>query len=572
MARMLPTVIDTHVRSPGEREVFERLRSDPGTKDWVVLHSLDIAQHRRQVSGEADFVVIIPERGVLVLEVKASESLHRNDEGWWFGRASEPDRRGPFKQASEAMHSLRGLVTRQAPELSGVVFWSAVIFTHVEFKSRSVEWHPWQVIDAPAFRRTPISDLLLHVIDSGRRHLAQTPQGRWFDTTARVPSPHHVNLLVDIFRPAFEFFEPRSTRAARQDDEVKHFTREQFAALDHMMANDRVLFTGPAGTGKTLLAIEATRRAAQQGRRTLFLCFNNLLGRWLEGQTEDLRPSVVTRTIHAHMLHASRKSAPRDPDPAFWMDELPAAAIETLLEDQSVPFDELVIDEAQDMMRPAMLDFLDLSVVGGLSAGRWRMFGDFERQAIFAKEGQTSDVLEQRSHPLVRYGLRENCRNTPRIAEYAMQLGGLDPGYATIRRPDDRVEPDVRFYADATEQERLLCEALGALYENGYRGADIIVLSPKARDSAAVLLRTRPWSDRLAPAGDRSGMIPFTTVHAFKGCEAPAVVITDIESFGAYEQSLFYIGVTRALHRLTILISADAKNEVARLLLGGRHA
>ena len=31
-----------------------------GTEGWIVLHSLAIAEHVRQVEGEADFVVIVP--------------------------------------------------------------------------------------------------------------------------------------------------------------------------------------------------------------------------------------------------------------------------------------------------------------------------------------------------------------------------------------------------------------------------------------------------------------------------------------------------------------------------------
>ena len=45
-------------------------------------------------------------------------------------------------------------------------------------------------------------------------------------------------------------------------------------------------------------------------------------------------------------------------------------------------FDELIIDETQDVMRPSYLVFLALSLRGGLASGRWRLFGDFEKQNI----------------------------------------------------------------------------------------------------------------------------------------------------------------------------------------------
>src|SRR5437879_1291692 len=105
MALMIPPSIASDA-SPGEREVFRRLEAAPSSDDWIVLHSLDIARHRRQVVGELDFVIIIPALGVLCLEIKACARLRRSGGTWYYGSNPEPDYRGPFKQAAEGMHSL----------------------------------------------------------------------------------------------------------------------------------------------------------------------------------------------------------------------------------------------------------------------------------------------------------------------------------------------------------------------------------------------------------------------------------------------------------------------------------
>lgn len=65
MSIMYPPQIYSGTKSLGEIEIFNRLQSDPDTKDWIVLHSLDMAEHRSQISGEIDFVVIIPDKGIL---------------------------------------------------------------------------------------------------------------------------------------------------------------------------------------------------------------------------------------------------------------------------------------------------------------------------------------------------------------------------------------------------------------------------------------------------------------------------------------------------------------------------
>ncbi|MEZ4503573.1 MAG: NERD domain-containing protein [Dehalococcoidia bacterium] len=569
MARMLPAVISSGVPSPGEREVFTRLANDPSTADWVVLHSLDLAEHRRQVSGEADFVVIIPGQGVVVLEVKACESLSRDDRGWYYGRSTEPDARGPFRQAADAMHSLRTVVVRNAPHLDRVVFCSAVLFTYVPFRVRSPEWHAWQVIDGPAFRSRPLGQLLTGVIDAARRHLAATPSAKWFEPRSSSPTSTEVARLVEVLRPSFEFFETRRGRSERLDEEVKHYTQEQFAALDRMATNDRVLFAGPAGTGKTLLAIEAARREAAAGRHTLLVCFNRLLGQSLERQTADLPPLVETRTLHAEMLRVAGCEVPADADIAFWNGALPEAAVNARLAGDSDQYDSLVVDEAQDVARPAFLDFLDLSLRGGLAAGRWRIFGDFERQAIFSAASDPVSALTARSPGLARYELRENCRNTPRISAHASQLGGLVPPYSRVLRPDDRVEPRVVFYDSDREQDEQLRAELERLYDAGYQGHDIVVLAPTA-SGAAARVRSSPWAERLSPIERVGrGQIAYTTIHAFKGLEANAVVLTDIDSFDDRAQSLFYVGATRSLHRLTMLISRHAEDAVIRALLEG---
>ena len=79
MARMIPPQIPIDCKSPGEREIFNRLKQDPATSNWIALHSLDVAEHVTQIWGEIDFVVVVPYKGVLCLEVKACNKLIRND-------------------------------------------------------------------------------------------------------------------------------------------------------------------------------------------------------------------------------------------------------------------------------------------------------------------------------------------------------------------------------------------------------------------------------------------------------------------------------------------------------------
>ena len=51
--------------------------------------------------------------------------------------------------------------------------------------------------------------------------------------------------------------------------------------------NPRCLIEGAAGTGKTVLALEYSRRQVKKGNKVLLLCFNRLLGEWFESSVSS---------------------------------------------------------------------------------------------------------------------------------------------------------------------------------------------------------------------------------------------------------------------------------------------
>ena len=130
----------------------------------------------------------------------------------------------------------------------------------------------------------------------------------------------------------------------------------------------RVLFTGPAGSGKTFLAREAARRAAARGQSVRLLCFNALLGDSLKAGTADL-PQVQASTLHASMLRLTSLEPPASPSDGWWSGMLVDAALGALLDDPGQAADILIVDEAQDLCRHPYLDVMDLMVEGGLPGG-----------------------------------------------------------------------------------------------------------------------------------------------------------------------------------------------------------
>ena len=105
MARLIPDFIHKDA-PPGEKQIFSTLRNSRRGSDWIVLHSLNLPRHLRQNAGEIDFLILVPGKGILILEVKSHQRIRR-EKGLWYLGNDPPTQRGPFEQASLAMHSLK---------------------------------------------------------------------------------------------------------------------------------------------------------------------------------------------------------------------------------------------------------------------------------------------------------------------------------------------------------------------------------------------------------------------------------------------------------------------------------
>lgn len=549
---------------PGESALFAELASSPATDDWIVLHSLAIAQHIRQVEGEADFVVLIPNEGVLVVEVKSHRSLQVLDDGRWKLGTSAPTTRSPFQQAREAMYSIRNHAIQRWPDARQVPFGFAVWFTHLRTAGKvpaSPEWHTWQLLDRDD--RDDAATALKETMQASRTHLESRVPGTSVGATNF--SKQRSQVLADTLRPRFELVVSQNDARKQRSSDLIAYLDEQYEALDAMAANTGVLFTGPAGSGKTLLALEATRREVAKGGRGQLLCFNSLLGSQLRSAVAGLA-EVQAGTIHQAMLEVSQISIPRDASARFWDRELPEIAVDNLLSSNHETFDFLVIDEFQDLAHGPFLDFVDLLVDGGLRHGRILLFADFDGQRIFG--GQDETELRSRRPTVASYRLTANCRNLPRIGYLVNTFSGLEPGYQRFRRPDDGVDPEFRSYSDESQQSDLLADAIRALKAEGYDLGEITVLSVRTMNSTADRTDDSWLRQILAPATGskpRPGSVPYSTIHAFKGLESPAIVLTDLAAHNVPNlESLLYVGMTRATDRLVALIESGTLQNMLR--------
>ncbi len=587
MARMVPPQV--LARTPlGEQYLYLKLRDDPATKDWVVFHSFDIRRHVTRTEGEADLVVAVPGLGVLCIEVKGC-GVSRQD-GLWIYEYDPPrvSPVGPFRQASDAAHSLRQFASQRDASFQPIIFYSAVFFTEVDFKERSMEWEPWQAIGKIQILRKPISKIVTEILEAAHTKLrAMRPVPAWYGERSRL-TRNHINSLLVLLRNDFEYTVVGGMALEVAEQSIRRFTEEQFQAIDLIAENSRMLFKGPAGTGKTLLAVEAARRAIRAKKSVAIVCFNNFLGAWLKQETAEIAAEAseagtcfFAGTAAALMLGIARVPVPNGAGNTFWNDELPVLAADALLSGGSglVFYDMLVVDEAQDLLSEQVLDVLELTTVAGLAAGSWALFGDFERQAIYsnvdAKPGL--ERLKSRSNTAYTvYPLRINCRNSKNIADAVTLASGLVPGYSRVLSNADASDVDPVFYRTAQHQREKLAAVLRQLLKK-FPAEQIVVLSMCSDiDSCAANLGDSNYDLRLIPfkAGSNTKQcIRFSSVHAFKGLEAAAVVLTDIENIDDDQaRALVYVGMTRARLALVLLMEDRLRKRYDALLMAGYKA
>jgi hypothetical protein len=577
MAKMIPP--HWHDNTPrSEQRVFSLLQNDPRTEGWVVLHSLNLKQSGTQPYGEVDFVVLIPGAGVICLEVKGGRVACR--EGAWTttdaSGSTFPLKRSPFSQAQEGMHEVRkSLEERLArvPEFYKVPFGYAVIFTDVEAPPPDIGTEPWEVIDHHKLK-TGFSEHLLRAAKQQRaRH-------RIHSSPAEPQFPL-LRKMKDALRPDFDRIIARGTVVGDSERSLLRLTEEQYHLLDLLGGNARCLFEGAAGTGKTLLALEFAKRCARSGDRVLLICFNRLLGDWF---ANEIRVSAAGMGVTAGRFYRCLRAAIVSSAIA---DEFQAAEQEAhdselfgtiyplygqlALEAGSDRFDVIVMDEVQDLVRPPVLDILDVWVKGGLRDGRWAFFGDFHRQAIYGN-GHPEDVyrlISSKCGSYTRASLTQNCRNTRRIGEETALLSGFDaPPYRMGQV--DGAPVDYLEYTDAGSQRSALEKVLSRLSsESGIAPEDVVILSRHRLEQSAAgqlvdsaLFRIRSV-ELAAPKDGGTPTFRFATAQAFKGMESKVIVLCDVDRIaGDDDQSLLYVAMSRARSLLTVLLHVHTKAAV----------
>ena len=572
MARLIPAYLEDNT-PPGERDVFNMIAGGPN--EWVVIHSLDLAPWNRGLRTEIDFVLIVPDCGILCIEVKSHLNIIFDGERW-----NPPEiKRSPFKQASDGRFTFYRHLRELAPQFCTIPIVHLCIFPNASFNLHpNLSVSQWEIMDVRSFRAFKDSSDFCN--DLKRRILASIDADINLTRLASPLSDGQVQAIVGFCVPV-QLHSPSDREEINlREREIERILRvQQKPVLQLAEVNDRIIVFGGAGTGKTLIAMELARRRAESGERVALLCFNQLVGQWMKWKMAQIKPElpnlIVGRSIQV-MAELTGVDIPLNPNKDFWDIDLPMDLEQKLTDPDlriTAPFDYLVLDEAQDVLaRPSIWGCLTQLIEGNLKNGKYALLGDFDHQVLGEREAlrQALDTLIHEAKPS-KWKLLENCRNYSIIGETAVRLSGFEDKVYTgyMRQGGSIANYNIDFYSTEDEQAHKLSILLKEFKQHGYRPEEITILSFL---SAETCVATNPILKgfNIRPEWQQRHFIHYCTVHAFKGLENKVIILTDVSANEtASNRDLFYIGMTRATESVRVLCTDTFKDSLLRWLVTG---
>ncbi|MDL1959082.1 MAG: NERD domain-containing protein [Deltaproteobacteria bacterium] len=560
MAKIYP-LIAVEGAPLSERKVYSRM-AEQLSDDFFVFHSIpyirkiSTGKSRKLQEGEADFVIVHRQYGILVLEVKGGQQIEFDSRKrqWistdFYGRRHVLHK-DPFLQAQHNIKSIAAKI-RQCNLFSSTshvlpfVHGHGVIFPDTVFGVDRCPPHiiPEIVIDADGLN--DLNGALERLYDywEDRSRLARPITSQTLDT-----------IIRDVIMPEFKLTRAFRTQLQDEEDIIIRLTDRQYEVLnDSLVLNTKALIQGYAGTGKTVIAMLKAHELASQGKNVLLLCYNAQLSQYLRKRLSGIDRLEVNH-FHRFARNLMRKigevSFPSEPDDAFWNNIVPDLLLDAI--DRQPPrYDAIIVDEAQDFKENW---WVPIEMLVRKDTNFYVFFDPV--QDIYKRHLRFPDIS-------TTLALRENCRTTRNINSVVRSYGKVDIKDSELNLEGESVT-FVSYCDEADERQKIfhIVKELKGKYR--LKSPDIVLLSPHSRensifgmdpDLSGYTIRNychdRPKED----------VLYYESLYGFKGLEANAVILFGIENNDLLcSDNNLYTATSRAKHILFVLHDADWKGQ-----------
>lgn len=549
MANLIPNCDPSDIPNAPERKTAEVLCAQL-PKDVRVFHSYPWMRKERDLDkswqaevireGEADFVIVDPRYGIMVIEVKGGQMLYEPSTRQWDRRGATHAVKDPFEQASRNMFILEKLIKDRsfAGRALPFVRTRAVVFPDCDF-----------------FGTLPpgvIRDNLIVASDLGKigEKIEKLFQSYAFKPDASGIGKAALDGILNALTSTFRLVPALWREVEDQERQIFRLTEQQSQLLDFLGKRKRAAIEGVAGSGKTKLAMIRARRFAEEGKSVLLVCFNKMLAEWLGSELPtEYREKITVRHYHGLCAEWVKQAGLIWPhagiDPEFWKKTAPCL-FEQAIDLLPKRFDAVVVDEGQDF-ESSWWDGLEL-VNSEMTDGSLYVFYD-PAQRIFWSEEQLMPALGE------PYLLETNCRNTEAISNQCGKVIGKEIKVMTGTPAGEKLA--FIKAQNAEEQRQALENQVKEWSTRGLKPNQIAVVAARTLEASCCASIDKlvgvAVTDRLDVWRDGKALLK-TTLGKFKGLEADAIVLVDVPQINAnFRKEHLYVAYSRAKHLLTVV-------------------
>lgn len=507
--------------SQGERIFYKALIATL-PKSWSAWHSLRVRADTIW-EGESDFVIAVPDRAILIVEVKGGAVECRD--GLWFqnGARMAPS---PRDQAHGFLRILkRKMSDTYAGALPPIII--ATAFPQTPFQSPPTHGDLTNAVLGQQDMDW-LGDALESLVDKQLGKTAAVKDQGWSSALHR--------LWGDTWVPRISL----GTRIGLRERELVPLDADQLAVLAMLDHSERLLVAGGPGTGKTLLA----RALCERRTPALYLCWTRALA--VAIRAAGIADAWTVREYAAHLLEQAGVVVAGGARVADWSQETwdtiaLQAAVDAIPAHR--PHGIVVVDEAQDFADTEWELVKALAGDGPLWA-----FGD-GGQSFWPERGVPKKLFG------AEWTLKSRYRCPEALAAFAdrYRRGEENSGAkgATAAGASSARFPELRVVAVGDEphavRERVKAEVTKAM-RDGARPADIAVLSLRGQSKGEMFKDLRIGDTQLvrADAPDAAAHVVADTFLRFKGLERPHVIVTELSSGPERYAVRMHVALTRA--------------------------
>ena len=535
--------------SYGEMKVYEALRTL--NDRYTVLYSLSwVGINEKRTIGEADFVILHPDKGVLVIEVKSGEIDYKNGDWIQTNTQSRVSKRiDPLGQARKSSFELL----------------DRLYDADLNFRIPMMCYCAWfPSVEMPREHSLPPEASSEIVLD---RKSLDNPERAISGCFAYWEQKYRVYRLdqpqfqkvVDVLCPHFHVVPRLKTKMEEMEASYIQLTNQQTALLDFLEEQQTAVIHGLAGTGKTVLAVEKARRLASQKESVLFLCFNSFLRDMLK--ENNAIPNVTFHNAHSLAFEIMGGSdAPIDEVLNEFQEYL-----DDVFDEETWNYSNIIVDEGQD------LDDRLLNRLYELARSKNGCFYVFYDRNQYIMKNKLPQWIEDAECRLV---LHKNCRNTAEVFKTSCSIMGLEN--VTYNEIHGEV-PTAKFYQTTNDLEVIVNDFIKRVTDEGLQSEDIVILTAKTIESSW-LDAGRNYGGLELSLAKEPGKVLFTTIRKFKGLEAEAILIVDASMSALAipeNRRLLYVGSSRAKNLLNIAMLEDVESgnmgDLMRNIAPGRN-